>query len=90
MVRSMEELRGIVQQSVQMAAELQGSAESLYRQSDVLNGVVGRFHTGAKAGAMGQSVEHQPLTERRGEASAFISSAGSLSVQRVRAADPIH
>jgi methyl-accepting chemotaxis protein len=44
-VRAMEQLRGIVEQSVQMAGELQGSAEGLYRQSDVLNSVVGRFKT---------------------------------------------
>jgi methyl-accepting chemotaxis protein len=48
-VRAMEQLRGIVEQSVQMAGELQGSAENLYGQSDVLNGVVGRFKTGTSS-----------------------------------------
>ncbi|MGH9943720.1 MAG: methyl-accepting chemotaxis protein, partial [Pyrinomonadaceae bacterium] len=42
-VKAMEQLRSIVHQSVEMASELQGSAEQLYRQSDVLNGVVGQF-----------------------------------------------
>src|SRR5882672_6883667 len=49
-VRAMEQLRGIVEQSVQMAGELQSSAEGLYSQSDMLNGVVGRFKTGTEAG----------------------------------------
>ena len=42
-VRAMEQLSGTVQQSVQMASDLKDSAEGLYQQSDVLNGVVGRF-----------------------------------------------
>ena len=50
-VRAMEQLRGIVEQSVQMAGELQCSAENLYGQSDVLNGVVGRFKTGTSSHA---------------------------------------
>jgi hypothetical protein len=42
----MEQLKGVVRQSVEMAQELQASAEGLYQQSDSLNGVVGRFKTG--------------------------------------------
>jgi len=42
-VRSMEQLRGIVEQSVRMSGDLQGSAESLYRQSEVLQSAVKRF-----------------------------------------------
>jgi methyl-accepting chemotaxis protein len=45
-VRAMEQLREIVQGSVQMAAGLQGSAEQLYQQSDLLNAVVGKFKIG--------------------------------------------
>lgn len=44
--RAMEQLRDIVQQSVEMTSDLQSSAESLYKQSDVLSSVVGRFETG--------------------------------------------
>ncbi|MGH9903296.1 MAG: hypothetical protein ACRD68_15935, partial [Pyrinomonadaceae bacterium] len=57
-VRAMEQLRGMVQQSVEMASELQGSAEGLYRQSDVLQGVVGRF----------KSEEQRPATAYAGVA----------------------
>lgn len=42
-VRAMEQLRTIVHESVQMTAELQASSETLYRQSDLLSGVVGQF-----------------------------------------------
>ena len=42
----MEQLREVVRQSVTMAGELQGSAEGLHRQSDVLAGVGGGFRTG--------------------------------------------
>jgi len=42
-VRAMEQLRGVVSQSVQMAGELQHSAESLHHQSDMLKSVVGQF-----------------------------------------------
>lgn len=44
--RAMEQLRDIVQQSVELTSDLQSSAESLYKQSDVLSSVVGRFETG--------------------------------------------
>jgi methyl-accepting chemotaxis protein len=57
-VRAMEDLRGTVEQSVQMASELQGSAEGLYRQSDVLSNVVKRFKIGdeSEAGKVDGSV----------------------------------
>ena len=48
-VRAMEQLRDVVRQAAEMAGGLQGSAEQLYRQSDVLRGVVGRFTLGAQA-----------------------------------------
>lgn len=50
-VRSMEQLRGIVDQSVHMAGDLQSAAEGLYTQSDMLNGVVGKFKLGENSAA---------------------------------------
>lgn len=47
-VKSMEHLRRVVEQSAVMSDGLQTSAERLYRQSDVLQGVVGKFRAGAK------------------------------------------
>jgi len=44
-VRAMEQLVTIVQQSVQMASDLQYSAEGLFGQAEVLNGVVRKFKT---------------------------------------------
>jgi methyl-accepting chemotaxis protein len=43
-VRAIEELRVMVQQSVEMTNDLQKSADSLFQQSDLLNGIVGQFH----------------------------------------------
>jgi len=57
-VRAMERLRGIVEQSVEMTGELQDSAESLYRQSDVLTGVVGKF----KLQSTGEAHKHHADT----------------------------
>ncbi|MGH9943514.1 MAG: methyl-accepting chemotaxis protein [Pyrinomonadaceae bacterium] len=85
-VRAMEQLRQVVQQSVQMASELQGSAESLYGQSEVLSGVVGRFDTG--------DTQHgsQPRAgERRGIKASLMTESSDLSVvRRVRAYDAVN
>jgi methyl-accepting chemotaxis protein len=43
-VRAIEELRTIISQATQMSTHLQGSAEALHRQSNVLNSVVSQFH----------------------------------------------
>ncbi|HKX28477.1 MAG TPA: methyl-accepting chemotaxis protein [Blastocatellia bacterium] len=42
-VKSMEQLRGAVRQSVQIAIELRDASEGLYQQSELLTDVVGRF-----------------------------------------------
>jgi hypothetical protein len=46
----MEQLRGVVEQSVQMSSDLQSSAEGLDQQSDVLQSVAGKFRLAAIAG----------------------------------------
>lgn len=61
-VSAMEQLRALVAQSVQMANELRGAAESLYQQSDTLNGVVDRFDIGQAGTA--QPTQENPEKSR--------------------------
>ena len=51
-VKAMESLKEVIRQSVLMASDLQSSAESLSQQTEVLNGVAGRFKTSDSAAAL--------------------------------------
>ena len=86
-VRGMEELKEITRQSVEMAAELQGSAEGLYKQSDILNGVVGTFKLGNEVAAP-QTVRE----DRRGAKAGVMNVSGRHSAheQRVRSTDMVN
>ena len=74
-VRTMEQMRDVVRQAAEMAVGLQGSAEQLYRQSDTLQGVIGRFTLKA-ADAVGRPGDVQPFVTPF--AAAFIPDASAL------------
>lgn len=99
-VRAMEGMRDVVRQAAEMAGGLQGSAEGLYRQSDVLQAVVSRFHTGAEGAKATSPEAESPGFNRRsngvsnGKPSVSFGADSSAmranANQYVRSSDPAH